>query len=562
MATWQAIIHCPSQYVVLMSGDDEAVTQQQSDGVTSYCYHVNVPAPSSTLTVAIGQWSGVDIITNQQTYDTSYESNRSDVAPHCCHDNKWPCRIGRYDQSVLPCRIYAPSSILQKAIAEFGPCLPMYLQAVFTLLGPHPFSRLDLLIVPKCFSSLGMASPSIIFLSQSLLSGDHSMCIRLAHEISHSWFGLIIGARDWTEEWLSEGFATYMEDLIQAEAKQWSKEEQDQHSNLRSVIRYRALKAELENTEAELQTLRPSGVDTTGSESLDGEVTFVKNGLNHEKGFMQVHYIKGYFLLRHLAKLVGQSNFNQVIRNYVTIHHCQQVLSQELFQLYFGAFPHLRDQGITTETIYRDWLDHPGMPQDLNPDDFTQNNSLVEEVNVEFQKWLIIDRSNQKCKKSPRKKTKILFDSAERKQLIPDQLVLLLEKLLELDTMSKSTLNQLDKTYNVSSGNADVRHRWCELLVKHQHRGRYDDVKKFLTEDQAMGVYLYGELMVAEQPREKRLAQDCFLSVANEMDFGCHKIVREMIYGEDGVSESTTTDPGQTGHIVGHESTSMVPDRL
>ena len=40
------------------------------------------------------------------------------------------------------------------------------------------------------------------------------MLIRISHEISHSWFGLVIGALDWTEEWLSEGFATFAEDYI------------------------------------------------------------------------------------------------------------------------------------------------------------------------------------------------------------------------------------------------------------------------------------------------------------------------------------------------------------
>ena len=44
------------------------------------------------------------------------------------------------------------------------------------------------------------------------------MMVRLSHEISHSWFGLIIGALDWTEEWLSEGFATYVEDHIHKRA--------------------------------------------------------------------------------------------------------------------------------------------------------------------------------------------------------------------------------------------------------------------------------------------------------------------------------------------------------
>lgn len=35
---------------------------------------------------------------------------------------------------------------------------------------------------------------------------------------SHAWFGINIGAQDWTEEWISEGFATYMEDSIYAKA--------------------------------------------------------------------------------------------------------------------------------------------------------------------------------------------------------------------------------------------------------------------------------------------------------------------------------------------------------
>ena len=57
------------------------------------------------------------------------------------------------------------------------------------------------------------------FLSQSILAEDVGMNIRVAHEITHAWFGLLIGAKDWTEEWLSEGFATYMEERVQARAE-------------------------------------------------------------------------------------------------------------------------------------------------------------------------------------------------------------------------------------------------------------------------------------------------------------------------------------------------------
>ena len=51
-----------------------------------------------------------------------------------------------------------------------------------------------------------------------MLNVDGSMNIKLAHEMCHAWFGLLIGAKDWTEEWLSEGFATFLEDQVHAAA--------------------------------------------------------------------------------------------------------------------------------------------------------------------------------------------------------------------------------------------------------------------------------------------------------------------------------------------------------
>lgn len=68
-----------------------------------------------------------------------------------------------------------------------------------------------------------LCSPHIIFLSQSVLpGGSHLRGTRLCHEIAHSWFGLAIGARDWTEEWISEGFATFLEDVFWTRAQQVS----------------------------------------------------------------------------------------------------------------------------------------------------------------------------------------------------------------------------------------------------------------------------------------------------------------------------------------------------
>lgn len=79
-----------------------------------------------------------------------------------------------------------------------------------------------------CVIFFSLSSPHIIFLSQSVLhagsssSAENGLSLcgsRICHEIAHAWFGLVIGAKDWTEEWISEGFATYLEDIIWAKAQ-------------------------------------------------------------------------------------------------------------------------------------------------------------------------------------------------------------------------------------------------------------------------------------------------------------------------------------------------------
>ncbi|CAL8249272.1 unnamed protein product [Merluccius merluccius] len=75
----------------------------------------------------------------------------------------------------------------------------------------------------------------------------------------------------------------------------------------------------------------------------------------------------------------------------------------------------------------------------------------------------------------------------------------------------------------------EVRHRWCELVVKHGHSQAYRDVQHFLVHDQAMGVYLYGELMVQERPEQQALARRCLSLVQEEMDPSARRVVEEMV---------------------------------
>lgn len=453
---------------------------------------------------------------------------------YCSHGD-YPCRftmLCAWTQRVIPHRVFSPVCLQEKAQMVLK-LLPRCLDAAHTVLGVHPFSRLDVVIVPAGFSSLGMASPHIIFLSQSVLhtsalspdENSHSLCgSRICHEIAHSWFGLAIGPRDWTEEWISEGFATFLEDIIWANAQQLSLEETIQQFDLKALLRWRRLSDELQNSKQELQILRPN-MEKTGVISESGSST-VKHALNPEKSFMQVHYLKGYFLLRFLASQVGEQQFIEFFRLFVKKYHGQLILSQDFLQMLFITFPDIERKGLTLSAIYVDWLDRVGIPEWVDERTAVWSQAkLVEEVKAEVVKWILLSQSHQrKGRKRKRIDTKVNY-----KELTSDQLVLLLELLLDEPELSAASMRTLQRSFHLQTRDAEVRHRWCELVVKHAYVQAYGDVEHFLVHDQAMGVYLYGELMVQEDPTQQALARRCLLLVQEEMDQSARTVVEEMV---------------------------------
>ncbi|MBZ3890688.1 Aminopeptidase O [Sciurus carolinensis] len=428
MSTWQATVRAAASFVVLMSGENSAKPAQLREGCSSWHYYVTMPMPASTFTIAVGCWTEIKSETDLVTERPFPSPEANFRCAGVCGHTEYPCRFqdaSATAQEVIPHRVFAPVCLRDVCQETLVPLIPPCLSAAHSVLGTHPFSRLDILIVPANFPSLGMASPHIIFLSQSTLTGTNHLCgTRLCHEIAHAWFGLAIGAQDWTEEWLSEGFATHLEDVFWTKAQQQlTPHEAQEQQELRACLRWRRLQDELRSSPEEMQVLRPSK-EKTGQVS-DSGASVVKHGLNPEKIFMQVHYLKGYFLLRFLAKRLGNETYFSFLRKFVHMFHGQLILSQ-------------------------------------------------------------------------------------------------------------------------------VRHRWCELVVKHRHRRAYGHVERFLQEDQAMGVYLYGELMVSEDARQQQLARRCFELARAQMDGPSAELdaAREAVGGDH--RRCCLKPDVQHGHPAGH----------
>ncbi|XP_069632531.1 aminopeptidase O isoform X5 [Haliaeetus albicilla] len=496
LSTWQASVRTAAGFVVLMSGENSAEPVQLQEGILSWYYYVTMPMPASTFTIAVGCWQEVKkqsfTAAIQTNTDFSLPSSQASFRWHeeICGHVEYPCRFQNPAarlQAVIPYRVFAPWCLMEHCKKHLLHLIPQCLSAAYTTLGTHPFSRLDVLIVPSNFSSLGMASPHIIFLSQSVLPGGSHLCgTRLCHEIAHAWFGLAIGARDWTEEWISEGFATFLEDIFWARAQQQlSHDEVKGQQELKALLRWRRLRDEVQNSEEELQVLRPKK-ESTGELSESG-ASVVKHGLKAEKIFMQVHYLKGYFLLRSLARTIGEASYLASLRKFVHKFHGQLVLSQDFLCMLLEDIPEQKESGLTVESIFQNWLDTSGIPKPLLEEGETWKEChLVRQVSGEVTKWIQTNQRIRKSGKKKRKRDEVVFQK--------------------------------------------VRHRWCELVVKHKYVPGYGDVEKFLREDQAMGVYLYGELMVNEDAKQQELAHKCFAAAREHMDASSAKVVAEMLF--------------------------------
>uniref|UniRef100_A0A4X1V4Y9 Aminopeptidase O (putative) n=1 Tax=Sus scrofa TaxID=9823 RepID=A0A4X1V4Y9_PIG len=430
MSTWQATVRAAASFVVLTSGENSAKPTQLREGCSSWHYYVTMPMPASTFTIAVGSWTEMkpeigssDDLTAETSFSPSEAAFRN---VGVCGHVEYPCRFQNASattQEVIPHRLFAPGCLQGACQEALLPLIPPCLSAAHSVLGTHPFSRLDVLIVPASFPSLGMARPN---------------------------------------------------------------------------------------------------KEKTGHVSDSGS-SVIKHGLNPEKVFMQVHYLKGYFLLRFLAKRLGDDTYFSFLRKFVHTFHGQLILSQDFLQMLLEAIPEEKRLELSVENIFQDWLESSGIPQPLQRErQAGEECGLARQVSAEVEKWV---RVNRRPRKRKRRETEEVFA-----KLLPDQLLLLLEHLLEQTTLNPRTLQRLERTYHLPEQDAEVRHRWCELVVKHKYKKAYGHVERFLQEDQAMGIYLYGELMVNEDARQQQLARKCFELSKEQMDRSSAEVVAEMLF--------------------------------
>lgn len=206
---------------------------------------------------------------------------------------------------------------------------------------PYPLPTLDLIAIPD-FESAAMENWGAVTFRETAilvdeentsLSNKQWVAIVIAHELAHQWFGNLVTMQWWTDLWLNEGFASYMENLCIDELyPQWHV--WDQYLSDRYAL---ALRLD------SLSNSHPIEVEVHHPDEI-GEI------------FDMVSYAKGSAVIRMLAEYLGHDKFRDGLRYYLNKHSYKNTKTVDLW----NSFEKI--SGKPVKKIMRNWTSLTGYP--------------------------------------------------------------------------------------------------------------------------------------------------------------------------------------------------------
>jgi aminopeptidase N len=222
---------------------------------------------------------------------------------------------------------------------EFGRRSLEFLEAYTGL--PFPIPKLDLIGIPD-FAFGAMENWGAITFRENLLlrdpgstsrAGEERICEVIAHELAHQWFGNLVTPWTWNELWLNESFATYFGfyvlDTFFPEWEAWD----------------RFLEGQV-HTAMERDALRETlAVDIAEEESVKINASTAP-----------IIYNKGGAVLRQLQACLGETEFREGVRTYLSSHAYDCASSRSAWKSLSNA------SSRPVEPMIREWVEQQGFP--------------------------------------------------------------------------------------------------------------------------------------------------------------------------------------------------------
>jgi aminopeptidase N len=206
---------------------------------------------------------------------------------------------------------------------------------------PFPLPKLDLIAAPGQIQGGSMENWGAIFYSQEHLLFDplssteddrQLVFLVVAHEMAHQWFGDLVTMAWWSDLWLNEGFARWMQTFAADELHpEWE-------TGLRAAAIFEA------------------GKDADALPSTHPVVQPVYTADQAEQAFDSITYDKGAAVITMLNAYVGRDEFRAGVRRYMHAHAYGNTVDSDLWRLIQDAV------GKPIDGIEHDFTRQEGLP--------------------------------------------------------------------------------------------------------------------------------------------------------------------------------------------------------
>jgi aminopeptidase N len=196
--TTEACVTVPSGFSVLSNGELAGKEQDAKAGTETFHWRMNDPHPSYLVTIVAGEFAVF--------------GDRVTLAP----------APGSTVRREVPLTYLVPKGREEDGRRTFGRT-PDMVSFFSELTGvPYPWNKYAQVVVSD-FIFGGMENTTATTMYEHILLDaraaiDVTSDDLIAHELAHQWFGDYVTCRDWSEGWLNEGFATFMEHVWREKA--------------------------------------------------------------------------------------------------------------------------------------------------------------------------------------------------------------------------------------------------------------------------------------------------------------------------------------------------------
>ncbi|XP_047482307.1 aminopeptidase N-like isoform X1 [Penaeus chinensis] len=214
-------------------------------------------------------------------------------------------------------RVWARKAAIEQAdyALTTGPDILTFFEGYFDV--PFPLPKQDMIAIPD-FSAGAMENWGLITYRETAMlydpavsaaSNKQRVVVVVAHELAHQWFGNLVTPEWWTDLWLNEGFASFMEFLgVNHSEPSWKMMEQFVTEDLQDVFAIDCL-----------ESSHPISIPVGHPDEIN-EI------------FDRISYAKGASIIRMMNHFLTEATFRKGLSNYLTDLKYQNAEQDDLWQ--------------------------------------------------------------------------------------------------------------------------------------------------------------------------------------------------------------------------------------